>query len=119
MRIDMKRDAETAKRKGLAGRTIFAVTALIVGFGLSYAVTTYLFNSEVLNVNFFYNQLFVPRTVSEGIVRFAVAFVMVFVLQFVSIIAYAVASPEARVRPGTPTAIAQDPDYYEAYTYTD
>ena len=80
MRIDMKRDAETAKRKGFAGRTIFAVVALIVGFVLSYVVTTYLFNNEILTDSFFYNQL---------------------------------------LRPGTPTAIAQDPDYYEAYTYTD
>ncbi len=119
MRIDMKRDAETAKRKGFAGRTIFAVVALIVGFALSYVVTTYLFNNEILTDSFFYNQLFVPRTVSEDVLRLAVAFVMVFVLQFFAIIAYAIASPEAKIRPGTPTAIAQDPDYYEAYTYTD
>jgi hypothetical protein len=119
MRIDMKRDAETAKRKGLAGRTIFAVVALVVGFGLSYLITTYLFNNEILTDSFFYNQLFIPRTVSEGILRLGLAFVMVFVIQFFAIIAYAVASPEARVRPGTPTAIAQDPDYYEVYTYTD
>lgn len=119
MRIEMKRDAETAKRKGLANRTVFAVIALIVGFVLSYVVATYLFNNEILTYNFFYNQLFIPKTVSEDIIRFAVAFVMVFVLQFFAIIAYAIASPEARVRPGTPTAIAQDPDYYEVYNYTD
>lgn len=119
MRIDMKRNAETAKRKGLANRTIFAVTALIVGFTFSYVVATYLFNKEILTDSFFYNQLFIPTTVSEGILRLAVAFVMMFVLQFFAIIAYAIASPEARVRPGTPTAIAQDPDYYEIYNYTD
>lgn len=119
MRIDMKRDAEIAKRKGLAGRTIFAVSALVLGFAISYVITTYLFNNEILTDRFFYNQLFIPRTVSETVLRLGVAFVMVFVLQFFAIIAYAVASPEARVRPGTPTAIAQDPDYYEAYTYTD
>ena len=119
MRIDMKKDAELAKRKGFAGRTVFAVTALIVGFALSYALTHYLFSNEIVSANFFYNQLFVPRTVSEEIIKFALAFVMVFVLQFFSIIAYALASPQARVRTGTPTAIAQDPDYYEAYNYTD
>jgi hypothetical protein len=95
------------------------VTALVVGFVLSYVVTTYLFNNEILTDSFFYNQLFIPRTVSEGVLHLGVAFIMVFVLQFFAIIAYAVASPDARVRPGTPTAIAQDPDYYEAYTYTD
>lgn len=119
MRIDMKRDAELAQRKGFAGRTIIAVIALILGFALSYAVTTYLFANEIVTVYFFYYQLFIPETVSEGVIRLGLAFVMLFVLQFFAIMAYAVFSPEARVRTGTPTAVAQDPDYYEVYNYSD
>ena len=108
MRIDMKRDAEVAKRKGLAGRTIVAVVSLIVGFVIAYAVSLWLFSSELVTSNFFYKELSIPVTVSEGILQL-----------FISIIIIALASPSARERPGTPTAIAKDPDYYESYVFSD
>lgn len=119
MRIDMKRQAELSKRQGFANRTIFAVIALSIGFVLAYLLTSYLFAEEILTFNFFYNQLFIPKTVSEGVIRFGVAVLGVFFLQFLGIIAYALTSPSARVRPGTPSVLAQDPDYYESFNYAD
>jgi len=119
MRIDMKRDAEVAKRKGLAGRTTAAVISLVVGFGIAYAVSLWLFKSEHITSNFFYTQLSVPITVSEGILQIFVAIMIVFLLQFIAIIAFALASPSARERPGTPSAVARDPDYYESYSFSD
>ncbi len=119
MRIDMKRNAEVAKRKGLANRTAFAILALFGGFVVAYVLTSVLFSREVLKVNFFYNELHVPRDVSEGIIYLAVAFLFTFFFQFIAIMVYALANPTARERPGTPTAVAKDPDYYETYRFSD
>ena len=119
MRIDMKRQAEVSKRQGLASKTTLALLAFVIGFVIAYLATGYLFSAEILSVNFFYKELFIPDTVSEGVIRFAVALLLVFFLQFMAIMVYALASPSAKMRPGTPTAMAQDPDYYEVYTYSD
>jgi hypothetical protein len=119
MRIDMKRQAEVSKRQGLANKTTLAILAFVIGFVVAYLGTSYLFSAEILSVNFFYKELFIPDTVSEGVIRVALALLLVFFLQFMGIIAYALASPSAKVRPGTPTALARDPDYYEVYSYTD
>jgi len=119
MRIDMKRQAEVSKRQGLASKTTLAVLAFVIGFAVTYLGTTYLFSAEIVNVNFFYKELFIPDTVSEGVIRVAMALLLVFFLQFLAIIVFALASPSAKVRPGTPTALAQDPDYYEVYNYSD
>lgn len=113
MRIDMKHDAELAKRKGLTGRTIVATVWLIMGFVIAYFITNYLFNSELISPNFFYNHLFVPETIDEGFIRAGLMAIIVVAMQFFMLIGFAVASPTARARPGTPTPFAKDPDPYE------
>ena len=113
MRIDIKHDAELAKRKGLPGRTIVATVWLIMGFVIAYFLTNWLFESELISPNFFYNQLFIPRTVDEGIIRVGLMATIVVAMQFFMLIGFAVASPTARARPGTPTPFAKDPDPYD------
>ena len=113
MRIDMKHDTELARRKGLTGRTIVATTWLIMGFVIAYFLTDWLFKSELISPNFFYSQLFIPETIDEGIIRVGLMAIIVVVMQFFMLIGFAVASPTARARPGTPTPFAKDPDPYE------
>ncbi len=113
MRIDMKHDTELARRKGLTGRTIVATTWLIMGFAIAYFLTDWLFKSELISPNFFYDQLFIPRTIDEGIIRAGLMAIIVVAMQFFMLIGFAVASPTARARPGTPTPFAKDPDPYE------
>ena len=110
MRLDAQRERELAKRKGLAMRTILAVIWLAICFGLAYLLMQYLFDNELLTYKFFYNRLFIPRTVSETAILIGSMLVIVVVVNFFVLIGYGLISPSGRRRPGTPSLYSEDPD---------
>ena len=115
MRIEMKREAELAKRKGLANRTMFALIGMGVTLALAYLVTTILFSLEVITPRFFYSELSVPPEVSEGVLQLAVVFLLFCVFQLIMMMGFAVISPEARARTGKPTIDVKEPDYFDQH----
>ena len=110
MRIEMKHDHELAKRKGNARRTVVAIGWIALCFVIAYFITEWLFNQEILNINFFYSRLLIPRTVDELFVRLGFMAVIVIVMQFFILIGFALSSPVGRMRPGRASAYSRDPD---------
>lgn len=114
MWIDKKRQVETEKRKGFSTRTIISLVVLSIGFIISYFFTGWLLSSGIVTMDLFYVDLSIPETISQSVIRFAMVLVTVFVMQTASVIGFAMATPNARKRSGQPTALAQDPDFYES-----
>jgi hypothetical protein len=110
MRLDMMREEQTRRRKGLALKTILAVIWLAICYTVAYILTGWLEESGYLTPDFFYNQLFIPRTIDETIVRIGFMTVIVLIMQIFVLVGYAFSSPAGRLRTGTPTAEARDPD---------
>ena len=114
MWIDKKRQQESEKRKGLSVRTGVVVGVLVIGFVTVYLLTAWLFSSGTMSIELFYNDLGIPRTISENTIHIALVLLIVFALQFLAVIGFAMANPEARKRSGQPSAVAQNPDFYDS-----
>jgi len=114
MWIDKKRQVEAEQRKGLSSRTIVSVGVLVIGFVGAYLLTGWLFSSGTMSMDLFYTDLSIPATVSETTLRLGLVLLIVIALQFMAIMGFALANPEARKRSGHPTAIAQNPDFYDS-----
>jgi len=110
MRIEMKRDRELAKRKGNARRTLVAILWIALCFGAAYLITEWLFDQEIVNMNFFYSKFMIPRSVDEFFVRLGFMAVIVIVMQFFILIGFAFSSPIGRMRPGRASAYSREPD---------
>ncbi len=110
MRIEMKRDRELAKRKGNARRTILAIAWIALCFTAAYFITEWVFNQEILDINFFYSRFLIPRTVDEFIVQLGIMTAIVIGMQFFILIGFAFSSPIGRMRPGRASAYSRDPD---------
>ena len=118
MRLERKRDAELAKRKGLAIKTIIALIWFGLCFTAAYFLVNWLFDSDILTIGAIYNRLRIPRTVSEEFIRFGLMVLIVFLMNFFILIGYAFASPLGRVRPGKPSLRSPEPDpNAERYDY--
>ena len=115
MRIEMKREAELAKRKGLANRTFFALLGMGVTLVLAYLLMTILFSLEVITPAFFYSELSVPAEVSEGIIQLAVVILLFCGFQLLMMMGFAILSPEARTRTGEPTLESKELDYFDQH----
>ncbi len=114
MWIDKKRQQETEKRKGLSKRTGVVVGVLLIGFAGAYLLTAWLFSSGTLSIDVFYSELGIPRTISENTIHIMLVLFIVLSLQFLAVIGFAMANPEARKRSGQPSAVAQNPDFYDS-----
>lgn len=112
MLIDMKRAAEVNQRKGLTGRTVVAMTWFAFCLIFSFLFVNWLLASGTMDNAFVYGEVGVPTSVSMDVVRLVSTAMMFGALQFIAIIIFAMISPQARVRPGRPTATAQAPDFY-------
>lgn len=110
MRLERKRDAELAKRKGLAVKTIIALFWFGLCFAAAYYLVNWLLESETITYGFFYSRFSIPRTVDEEFIRFGLMFVIVVLIQFFVLIGYAFASPTGRLRPGDPSLTSREPD---------
>jgi hypothetical protein len=117
-RLDIQRDAETAKRKGSAKKTIFGVIWLGICFAAAYFFVGWLFDSGNLSPSFFWNQLFIPRQVSAQGIQILAAFLFVIGMNFFVLLGFAFSSSSGRTRPGTPSMMTRNPDPSEGkYNY--
>lgn len=103
MRLDRKKQAELAQRKGLTGRTIVQLLWLVISAVLAYMAINWLFASGQLTYEFFYSALFVPRSVPQTAILAALIVLIVFIMQFFLVLGYAIASPQGRERSGNPS----------------
>jgi hypothetical protein len=110
MRLDAKRERELNRRKGLATRTIAAVIWLAICIGAAYFFINWLFETERLRMSFFYGPLHIPTWVSEGWIIAGSVLVIVIIVNFFVLIGYALVSPNAKRKPGTPSMYSSDPD---------
>lgn len=115
MRIDMKREAELAQRKGFADRTLLSLAGMGVTFVIALLLATMLFSLDIITPEFFYEELVVPTLVGESVLRLTTTFAFFVVLQFILLMGYAILSPSARAKTGQATARAIDPDYYDMH----
>lgn len=117
MRLEAARDKELNKRKGLAWRTVVGfiwLASITVG---AYYLTGWLFENQIISINFFYGNLYIPPTVEPQTIRLGLALVIVIAIQFFILIGYGMASPVGRSRPGKATAYTKDPDPLDNYYY--
>lgn len=110
MRLEKKRESETAQRKGLAKKTIIQVLWFGITAVAAYFVLNWLFATGELTYDFFYNELAVPRSVPELGILAALILIAVFVMQFFLVLGYAIASPQGRERTGTPSPYSTNYD---------
>lgn len=114
MWIDKKRRVEIEQRQGLSGRVLIVVGVLLSVVVVAYFITGWLFSSGTLTSEFFYNQLAVPQTVSQTVIRIGLMLVLVVSAQFLAILVLAVMNPENRKKSGRATAVAQSTDFYDS-----
>ncbi|MFZ0545735.1 MAG: hypothetical protein WAM60_09880 [Candidatus Promineifilaceae bacterium] len=110
MRLELQREEEQAKRKGLAFKTIIGIFWLGMIFAAAYYFVGWLFDSGNLEPSFFWNQLFIPRVVTQDWLQILAAFVIAFMMNFFILVGYALSSGIGRTRPGTPTLHSRNPD---------
>ena len=110
MRLDAKKEREIERRKGLTFRVIAIVIWLALCFIAAYFLITWLIESALIRMGFFYNQLFIPRSVGEELIIFGLVVVVVIVINFFVVIGFALVNPTGRRRPGTPSMHSSDPD---------
>jgi len=110
MRLDIQRQAEAARRKGLAVRTILGLIWLALCFGAAYYLISWLFDSGELTPNFFWNQLFIPRRIDADGLKILISVVIVVIMNFFVLLGYGFSSSTGRTRPGTPSMKSRNPD---------
>lgn len=110
MRLEKKREAEKAQRKGMTGRTIVQIVWFLISAALAYMAIDWLFASGQLTYEFFYNTLFVPRTIPHAAILGALVLIAVFIMQFFLVLGYAIASPQGRERTGQPSPYSSSYD---------
>jgi hypothetical protein len=111
------RQLETAKRKGLTGRTVLAILWLGLCSVAAYYVMAWLFESGALRMGWLYSRLGIPLTVDPNIVRVILVFVLVMVMQFFVVVGYAWGSPLGRLRPANPSLRTTRPDLDDSMYY--
>jgi quinol-cytochrome oxidoreductase complex cytochrome b subunit len=117
MRLDERRKIDLERRRGQTWRTILAGIWLALCIWGATWLTDRLFASGTLSANFFYNDLFIPRTVSPEIIRVGVIIVVVVLVQFFVLIGYGLTSPIGRLRPDNPTPYTRNPEPEDKFHY--
>lgn len=110
MRLDKKRDAELATRKGLTTRTLVQGTWLAMSALIAYFALSWLFSSGQFTYEYFYVSLGIPRSIPEPVILGALVLVFMVVMQFFLVLGYAFGSPQGRERPGTPSPYSRNYD---------
>ena len=110
MRLEKQREEELARRKGNWYRTILGAIWLGLCFAGAYFLLGWLFDTGQLRPSFFYNQLFVPRSIDTDLLQILVAIVIVVIMNFFVLLGYGFTSRRGRIRPGTPSLRSRNPD---------
>ena len=114
MRLEKMREAEVARRKGSARKTLIQFVWLIFSFIVAYFVCTLVvFNTGngLLTYDQVYQALQMSRsTVKEWMILGAFMFVIVFFMQVFMLIGFFLVSYEGRRKPGIPSLHSPNKD---------
>ncbi len=114
MRLDKKHDAELARRRGNAVRTIIQFIWLAISFVIAYFLCTLvIFNPDggLLTYNEVYRALAVSRAdIPQWVILGAFMLLIVIAMQFFLFIGFFLSSYEGRRRPGTPSLYSRNKD---------
>ena len=111
MRLEKKKDAELAKRKGQARKTILQVIWLAISFVVAYLLATLVIFNGLITYTDVYRSLSISRNdIPEFAILGGVMLIIVFVMQFVFFIGYFLTSYEGRRRPGDPSLYSRNKD---------
>jgi hypothetical protein len=117
MRLEVHKDRQLAKRKGLVWRTVVGLVWLALVSVAAYYLTGWFIENQVVSLNFIYGNLLIPPTVKPETVRLGFTLVIVVAVQFFILVGYGLASPVGRQRPGKATAFSKDPDPLDKFYY--
>lgn len=115
MRIEKVRQEQLRRRRGLARRTFLQAIWLLFCLAIAYFVAQWLLAEQYLTYEFFYRQLFVPRSVPEEVILGAIILTIVILFQFFILIGYLFGSSEGRARTGVASAESKNPDPLDSY----
>ncbi|MBE2201186.1 MAG: hypothetical protein IAE79_21410 [Anaerolinea sp.] len=114
MRLDKKRDAELAKRKGQTQKTIIQLIWLVISFFIAYFIATLVIfapENGLITYRQIYSALQIPSSkMPQEVILGGVMLIIVFIMQFIFFIGYFVASYEGRRRTGTPSMYSRNED---------
>lgn len=110
MHLEKVRDAEEAKRKGQARRTLYQTFWLLLTGTAAYVLTTMLFNRSEGLYSTLYRQFSVPAWVPTAAIFWAIVLLIVILMQIVFILSFMIFSSEGRRRPGTPSLHSRNHD---------
>lgn len=114
MRLEKKREAELAERKGAGKRTMLMLGWLAISGVAAYFLASYMFSSGILTYRELYNQLSLsPNDVPPWAVLGGVIVVLVIVFQFFVMVGFFIASPEGRRRTGDPSLSSTSNDPFD------
>ena len=109
MLIEKQREAEIARRKGQALKTIIQGIWLAITFVGAYFFVQILFERGIITTAAFYNAG-IPTSIPRWVFEWVFIFLIVVGMQFVFVFGYMIASPEGRQRAGRATAHSKNPD---------
>lgn len=110
MHVEKVRDAEEAKRKGQARRTIFQTIWLLLTGAVAYLLTGILFAQNAGLYGILYQQFSIPTWVPTAVLFWAIVLFIVALMQLVFILGFMLTSSEGRRRPGTPSLHSRNHD---------
>ncbi|MCA9977382.1 MAG: hypothetical protein R3E31_10790 [Chloroflexota bacterium] len=114
MRLEKKRDAELAKRKGQANKTIIQLIWLGISFFVAYFIANLVIlapGNGLVTYRQIYSALQIPSSkVPEWVLLGGVMLIIVFIMQFIFFIGFFFTSHEGRRRTGTPSLYSRNED---------
>lgn len=103
MRLDKIREREIEKRRGFTKRFLLALIWLSLTVFAATLLVNWLFDSGRLTYNQIVVYLRLPPSVSFETVKIGIIVLTVVVVQFITLVIVALATPAGRERPGKPT----------------
>ena len=110
MMIEKQREAEEARRKGQAVKTIIQTIWLLISFVGAYFFVQILFDQNIISTTAFGATWDVLANVPRWVYEWVFIFLIVLGMQFIFVLGYVMASPMGRQRAGQPTIHSNNPD---------
>ncbi|MCA9995790.1 MAG: hypothetical protein KDE56_08595 [Anaerolineales bacterium] len=110
MHLEQLRDAEEAKRKGQARRTLLQTIWLLITGSGAYVLTSLLLAQNENLYATLYRQFSIPTWVPTAVVFWAIVIIIVLLMQLIFLLVFITASSEGRRRPGTPSLYSRNKD---------
>ena len=113
MRLEKREKEQLEERKGLTVKTVIQLIWLAISFGIAYLLVNSLVEAGVFSYAELYAQLSIPDSIPQWAIQGALMLVMVILMQFILLLAFAFASPEGRRRTGDPSLYSRRKDPFD------